>query len=145
MIPNRTVMSLREEELLSLELPCDFGAPAVVRAELEKFEWLGWVLGDLLLISTELINCVVLRCGADGEHPLRVAGRLTDGHLRLEVTTAEGRSAPSEADEDPVEEEWRQMIIAQLAASWGEEDAPGYGIWAEVEVPEASVRRLPRP
>src|ERR1700759_4627855 len=82
MIPDRTVMSPPTEEVLSLELPCDFGAPGLVRGALEELDWLGWVLGDVLLISTELINCAVLKCGASSEKALRVAGGLPEGGMQ---------------------------------------------------------------
>lgn len=137
-------MSPPKEELLSLELPCDFGAPGLARAHLEGLDWLGWVLGDVLLISTELINCAVLRCGASSDHVLRVSGWLTDGIIHLEVNCpTEPRQGATDEDGATSDEDWTHMIIEQLAARWGERDTSGYAIWADLEVPELPVHPLP--
>lgn len=47
-------MPRRTKQILSLDVPCDSGAPGLVRAALGRMDYLGAVVGDVVLVASEL-------------------------------------------------------------------------------------------
>lgn len=124
--------------LFSLRLPCDTAAPGRVREELARLEWVGWVLGDVMLVADELVTNAVLHSGCPVGDPLQVSAHLALGHLRISVLDP-GLSATDAAVRPTASEDggWGLMIVEQLSARWGAERDRGYNVWAEVEIPQA--------
>jgi anti-sigma regulatory factor (Ser/Thr protein kinase) len=132
-----------ERELARITTRCDRFAPAFVRAALGQLPDLGWVLGDAMLVASELVSNAVRhsRC-ADGEL-LTVCLTRTGNQLRIAVRDP-GRSARTatlslrpDGDGDGG---LGLVVVEQLTARWGAErcDA-GYGVWAELQMQTESA------
>ena len=48
---------------MALTLPCAPSASAAVREELSRLDGLGWVIGDAMLVASELVNNAVVHSG----------------------------------------------------------------------------------
>jgi anti-sigma regulatory factor (Ser/Thr protein kinase) len=120
-------------EVLSLEVPCDRDAPGTVREALLDVDSLGWVVGDVMLVASELVTNAVLHSGCLDEHVLRVQVCLHDRNIRISVWDP-GLSDKT-AEVGTVERGvggWGLQIVEQLAAAWGSERGDGYRVWAEL-------------
>jgi anti-sigma regulatory factor (Ser/Thr protein kinase) len=120
---------------LRLELPCDQTAPAAVRHALADSGDDRWVIGDVMLVASELVTNAVLHSGCDPDDVVSVQVRLTpeailcsvsDPHRTAEVATP--------APEDGLPGGFGLRVIEQVAARWGTEcERDGrYRVWAEV-------------
>jgi anti-sigma regulatory factor (Ser/Thr protein kinase) len=128
-------------EVLCLEVPCDRDAPGMVRQALLDLDSLGWVLGDVMLVASELVTNAVLHSGCVDEHLLTVRGWLGDGQIRISVLDPglsggsvqlgdENRDGGSASDARAGG--WGLQIVDQLAARWGSERGEGYLVWADM-------------
>jgi anti-sigma regulatory factor (Ser/Thr protein kinase) len=126
-------------EVLSLDLPCDTEAPALVRAALAEQGDLGWVVGDAMLVASELVTNAVLHSGSGSEHVLHVTAAVDGGCLRICVEDpgpSAGAVAPlpmsplqiSEFSDGGV----GLLIVDQLVDRWGVERDGRYRVWAEL-------------
>lgn len=122
-------------EVLALEVPCDRDAPGRVRQALMDLESLGWVLGDVMLVASELVTNAVLHSGCLDHHQLKVRAGLGDRQIRISVTD------PGLSGDDAEIPElrgsaggWGLRIVDQLAAEWGAERDDGYRVWAEMSL-----------
>jgi anti-sigma regulatory factor (Ser/Thr protein kinase) len=131
-------------ELLSLEVPCDSNAPRVVRNALAKFDSLGWVLGDITLVASELVTNAVLHSGCAREDVLRVEVRVRRGGVEISVQDpglSDQIAQPRPQEE--LEGGWGLRVVEQLTTRWGSERGSGYRVWAEVALPSVSTRGSP--
>jgi serine/threonine-protein kinase RsbW len=122
-------------EVLSLEVPCDRDAPGAVREALNAIDSLGWVLGDVMLVASELVTNAILHSGCVDEHVLKVKAALSPDRMVISVIDPglSGKTAhPRPADREEAVSGWGLRIVDQLAARWGSERAEGYRVWAEV-------------
>lgn len=134
------------DELLALELPCDDAAPGAVREALEQFERLGWILGDLMLVASELVTNAVLHSGCLSDSTLRVGAWVApDGMIAISVSDPgnSGESAKPRPAAEFAGGGWGLMIVDQLAARWGTERSDGYRVWAEMAIPAYEVSAAP--
>lgn len=126
------------KELLRLAVRCDEHAPRAVRAAMSRLTDLGWVLGDAMLVASELVTNAV-RHSLCAEEELLSVNVSKDGRLKIAVLDpgASGQSA---------EIAHRQMglgglglkVVEQLAQAWGtDRRGDGYEVWAELELPAA--------
>jgi anti-sigma regulatory factor (Ser/Thr protein kinase) len=126
-------MMMRSAELLSLQVPCDREAPGVVREALTDVECPGWVLGDVMLVASELVTNAVLHSGCWDQHLLDVEVQMAGDRVNISVRDPglSGRTArPVEAES--VAGGWGLRIVAELSQSWGTDRGDGYRVWAEV-------------
>jgi serine/threonine-protein kinase RsbW len=120
--------------MLALDLPCDTEAPAAVRAALAEQADLGWIIGDAMLVASELVTNAVLHSGCSQEHVLHVTAALDGGCVRICVEDpglAAGSLGPlriSEFSDAGV----GLLIVDQLVDRWGAERDGGYRVWAEL-------------
>src|ERR1700742_399896 len=118
----------RDETLMAVTLPCAPSASAAVREELSHLDELGWILGDVMLVASELVNNAVVHSGGMPQHDLEVcASRRAD---RLTVSVRDPgfsgqRAAPSPATDLQVGG-WGMQIVEALSERWGEERGDGY-------------------
>lgn len=123
-----------EQVLLERELPCDVNAPADVREALSGLGSLGWAVGDVLQVASELVGNAVRHSGCrPGDH-VQVSASLQSGLVRIAVRDP-GRSgdvAHVREPEDFDDGGLGLMIVDQLSQRWGAERADGYLVWAEV-------------
>lgn len=119
-------------ESFSMAVPCDPRAPAAVRDALDRREDIGWVLGDAMLVASELVTNAVLHSGCSGDETIEVCVEVRSERLRISVRDPgrSGRNAEVRAGQ-PVGG-WGLRVVEQLAERWGSERTEGYQVWAEV-------------
>jgi anti-sigma regulatory factor (Ser/Thr protein kinase) len=125
----------RDETLMALTLPCAPSASAAVREELSQLDGFGWVLGDVMLVASELVNNAVLHSGGMPHHDLEVRASRRAGRLTLSVRDP-GLSGSRAGTVPRAEREvggWGLQIIEALCERWGEERDHGYRVWAEID------------
>jgi anti-sigma regulatory factor (Ser/Thr protein kinase) len=138
------------KQILALELPCDPTAPRVVRDALHELDWLGWVLGDVTLVASELVANAVTHSGAKPDDTLQVRAELDEDRLRIAVHDP-GRSGSIAHVRTGDPEEgggWGLLIVEQLSQRWGAESNDGQVVWADVALPGTEAeptlsRRVP--
>jgi hypothetical protein len=122
---------------MALTVPCAPTAPAVVREELSHFDEFGWVLGDVMLVASELVNNAVSHSGGMPHHELQV--RASRQAERLTISVRDPGLSGSHADPkpraDPQMDGWGLQIVDALSERWGEERGNGYLVWAEISLP----------
>jgi anti-sigma regulatory factor (Ser/Thr protein kinase) len=126
----------RRDEVLSLVVPCDNDAPRVVRAALRRFESLGWVLGDIVLVASEIVTTAVRESGCIRDQVLMVRASLSRD--RMTISVRDPGPSGGDAQPPPVVDiganGWGRRIVEELAIRWGTERDHGYHVWAEVAV-----------
>jgi len=121
------------EEVLSLDVPCNTEAPALARAALAEQDEFGWVIGDAMLVASELVTNAVLHSGCSEEHVLHVTATVGPGCLRICVEDpglAAGTVTPlqiSEFSDGGI----GLLIVDHLVNRWGAERDGPYRVWAE--------------
>ncbi len=118
-----------------MEVPCDEHAPGTIRDALDGSMDLGWVLGDVMLVASELVTNAVLHSGCSEDHRIHVDVRRESEQLVIMVrdpglSQAEAQQRPGQAAGG-----WGLVIVDQLAQRWGTERTDGYCVWAEVALP----------
>jgi anti-sigma regulatory factor (Ser/Thr protein kinase) len=123
--------------LMALTLPCAPTASAAVREELSRIDGLGWILGDVMLVASELVNNAVVHSGGMPHHDLQVSASRHAGRLTLSVRDP-GLSGGSAESAPPAKRQvggWGLRIVEALCERWGEERGDGYRVWAEIDLP----------
>jgi anti-sigma regulatory factor (Ser/Thr protein kinase) len=123
--------------LLALTLPCAPAASATVRAELSRLDDLGWVLGDVMLVASELVNNAVLHSGGQAAHELTIRASREDDLLTLSVSDP-GLSESDAQLTRPRDLQvggWGLQIVDALCERWGEDRDHGHRVWAEIAMP----------
>jgi anti-sigma regulatory factor (Ser/Thr protein kinase) len=130
--------SARPAQVLSLGVPCDSTAPAVVRAALGRIEGLGSAIGDVLLVASELVTNAVVHSGGSAADVLTVTATVRRGELLISVEDPgrSGQSAQTRPRDDSQPHGLGLRIVEQLASDWGAEHGPGYRVWAELALPD---------
>jgi anti-sigma regulatory factor (Ser/Thr protein kinase) len=139
-------MAEHSSTLVQVEVRCDRTAPFAVRQVLRKLDSLGQVLGDLVLIASELVSNAVLYSGCSKEDVIKVRLDRARDHLLLSVWDpgVSGRSATVAVAEQRAFGGFGLRLVERLARCWGTERADGYRVWAEVAL-SAPTRRGTRP
>lgn len=121
---------------LRLTVPCDRRAPAAVREAVHGCGTVQPVLGDALLVASELVTNAVLHSGCKSEETLEVCVRRTDRAVAISVHdpgTSGTTAAPVEAIS--ATSGYGLWIIERLSQRWGHERTDGYRVWAELALP----------
>jgi anti-sigma regulatory factor (Ser/Thr protein kinase) len=115
---------------------CDELAPHAVRDAMANMQDLGWILGDAMLVASELVTNAVRHslCTEDDYLAVSIS---RDGRLHIAVVDPGGSGKDAEIAHRPLELGGLGLkVVEQLAASWGtERRMDGYRVWAELEVP----------
>ena len=97
---------------------------------------LGWVLGDAMLVASDLVTKAVRQslCSEDELLTVRVT---RDGWVRISVLDPGGSGERAEIAERPVELGGLGLkVVDVLAREWGaERRTDGYEVWAELDLP----------
>jgi serine/threonine-protein kinase RsbW len=114
---------------------CDELAPAAVRDSMTSLSDLGWVLGDAMLVASELVTNAVRHSRCTEEEFLRVL-ITRDGRLRIAVLDPGRSGRKAEIAERPVELGGLGLkVVEALATEWGaERHGEGYTVWAELDL-----------
>lgn len=120
-------------EVAQLMPECDKFAPGAVRHALAELPDLEWVLGDAMLVASELVTNAVLHSMCEEGDRLRVAMYRDDARLRISVIDPGTSGKTARIAKDPGS--WGGLglvVVDQLAARWGSEHHDdGYEVWAE--------------
>lgn len=134
-------------ELARITVPCDSGAPVVVRRRLEALPNLGWVLGDAMLVATELVTNAVRHSMCDEGERLVVSVDKQADHIRISVRdpgTSGGTARIAEKNDGFGGLGLR--IVERLSTHWGSNRQPdGYEVWAQMPLVEAESRKSRAP
>lgn len=112
----------------------DSFAPVRVRRELAQLPELGWLLGDAMLVATELVTNAVRHSGCNEQDLLSVSVSPEEDHVRISVRDP-GRSGGTAriAATDNWNGGLGLRIVDELATHWGSNrDRDGYEVWAEL-------------
>jgi anti-sigma regulatory factor (Ser/Thr protein kinase) len=122
--------------MLQLELPCNRAAASAVREAMSRVDGLGWVLGDAMLVATELVNNAVTHSGCDESHAIEVAIHREGDGIVISVRDPgrAGRAAAVLCEAVEVGGGLGLMIVDALARRWGADRDQGYHVWAELAV-----------
>jgi serine/threonine-protein kinase RsbW len=124
------------EDLLRMCVKCDEYAPQAVREALAGLSDLGWILGDAMLVASELVTNAV-RHSVCTEDDFLAVSISRDGRLRISVLDPGGSKTEAKIADRPIELGGLGLkVVEQLSATWGSElRADGYRVWAELEIP----------
>lgn len=121
-------------DLMRLEVACDRDAAGAVRAAIGRLEQLGWIVGDAMLVASELITNIVVRTGIDARR--RVTVQLTETADALTVSARDpgGSRLPAVPGDDTPATEFGLglLVVDALARQWGTDHDDGYRVWAEL-------------
>jgi Histidine kinase-like ATPase domain len=120
-------------EVARFEVPCDRSAPVLVRRRLAEIPDLGWMLGDAMLVATELVTNAVRHsmCGLDDG--LLVSVRAGPDHVHICVRDPGISGGTARILEETDFGGLGLRIIEQLATHWGSNrESDGYEVWAQL-------------
>lgn len=121
---------------LQLTLACDSAAPGAVRQALSSLRGLGPLLGDALLVASELVTNAVRHSGATEQDMLHVRVARSKNHLV--ITVHDPGNSRTDAHIPPCPEVpfggVGLRVVDQLADRWGTDRKrdDGYSVWAEL-------------
>jgi anti-sigma regulatory factor (Ser/Thr protein kinase) len=99
-----------------------------VRAWLAGLDHLGWVIGDAMLVSSELVTNAVLQ-SEDPSGWIEVS--VSERGERIVIAVSDGRSAQRMPDLEAQDGVGR-VIVEAVARRWGSESGPPHTVWAEL-------------
>lgn len=121
-------------EAANITVRCDELAPVTVRRALASLTDLGWVLGDAMLVATELVTNAVRHSLCHESDELIISVRREQDYVRVSVRDPgrSGTTARSARETDPFGQ-LGLKIVEQLTARWGSDrGADGYEVWGEL-------------
>jgi hypothetical protein len=147
----------QSERELRIELPCDTTAPASARAALRDLAAslpgpagrgggslrLDWIIGDAVLVASELVTETVLHsgCAPDGTlalvvtaAPRRLLVSVQAGADSAEADRGHPGESASHAASGDIQEPTPLRIVERLSRQWGRSD-DGRAVWAELALP----------
>jgi anti-sigma regulatory factor (Ser/Thr protein kinase) len=130
-------------EAANITVRCDELAPVTVRRALAPLADLGWMIGDAMLVATELVTNAVRHSLCREEDELFVSVWRDRDLVRITVRDP-GRSGATArlADESEPFGQLGLKIVEQLTAQWGSNrGADGYEVWAELPLVAAEQTR----
>jgi signal transduction histidine kinase len=130
-----------------MTVPCDSMAPVNVRRRLAELPDLGWVLGDAMLVATELVTNAVRHSMCKQGDDLFVSIDQERDHVRICVRDPGTSGGTARIVE---ENDWfgglGLRIVEQLAAHWGSNrEAEGYEVWAQLPLLQGGRRAQSTP
>ena len=129
-------MKENRQAVVTLRLPCDAQAPARVRAALAEQRELGWIIGDVMLVASELVTNAVLHSFGSVSHELHFTAEVGEDRVRICVEdpgVPAGVVTPLQISEFS-DAGVGLLIVDHLADRWGAARDGGYRVWAEFDV-----------
>jgi hypothetical protein len=157
----RVARGEQSEPALRIELPCDAKAPATARDGIRDLDsslragaeggggslggslGLEWIVGDAVLVASELVTETVLHSGCAPDGMLAVEVTVAPGRLLVSVEATAPRAGDDRADpsgaspragsgdaHDPA----RLRIVERLSRQWGR-SSDARALWAELALP----------
>ena len=115
-------------------LPCDESAPARARAALRSLDPGDPLIGDAMLLASELVTNAVRHSGCDVTDRIGLRAELLGASVRIEVRDpALSGSVPFAAVEQDLFGGMGLRLVEALSDSWGaERDHEHQLVWAEI-------------
>ena len=125
-----------DTDVLRVTVRCDQFAPQVVRQMISDLPEPEWIIGDAMLVASELVTNAVRHSSCTEQELLNVSIS-RDGQLRISVTDPGASGRTAQIAERAVESGGMGLkLVAELATRWGAQRTPvGYNVWAELELP----------
>lgn len=119
---------------MRIALPCDSLAPVVARRHLATLPSLGWLLGDAMLVATELVTNAVRHSSCHRGDVLVVSVSRDSAHVRVAVHDPGRSGDAARIARRPAHDGGLGLrIVEQLAVRWGSQrDDDGYEVWADL-------------
>jgi len=123
------------QDLVSLTVRCDELAPRLVREAVAELSDMDGVLGDAMLVASELVTNAVRHSSCTRDEFL-IVSITRDGWLRISVFDPGRSGHGAEIATRPIELGGMGLkVVEEVARSWGtERRADGYKVWAELEL-----------
>jgi hypothetical protein len=123
-------------ELVNLELPCDRQAPAAVRGAIhDRAGETDWMLGDAILVASELVTNAVLHSGCAEDESIQVRVGVQPQRLLISVRDPGDSGHDARVRLSPAVGGWGLRIVEALTERWGTDRGKGYRVWAELALP----------
>jgi serine/threonine-protein kinase RsbW len=116
---------------LRLQLPCDSHAPSAVREALRELD-VGWIVGDAMLVASELVTNAVVHSGCTEEELIDVRIELDRDRLLIAVRDPGTSGGTARVREDATFGGMGLRVVEQLARRWRSERSDGHHVWAEL-------------
>jgi anti-sigma regulatory factor (Ser/Thr protein kinase) len=118
---------------MTMSVRCDRAAPSAVRAWLCELDGLNWVLGDVMLVASELVTNAVRQAGESGEGWIEVSVSQRDSGILIRVSDP----GPAGDAERPVgdleaDEGLGLRLVEALTRRWGVLRGAPHTVWVEV-------------
>ena len=113
-----------------LHIRCDRHAPAVVRSSLQEFDGIGWPMGDVMLVASELVTNAVRHSGARAHDLIEVQVKLDCNVLFISVSDPGDRGEVELQSEDKEPGGMGLRIVEEVAIRWGAERRDGHRVFA---------------
>jgi serine/threonine-protein kinase RsbW len=123
---------------LNLQVLCDESAPVAVREALREFAGIGWILGDAMLVASELVTDAVLHSGCDETDLLDVEVRLRREQMTISVRDPAPATPVAQSWPADMSERISLWVVQQLADRYGAEGGVRHHVWAEVALPSGA-------
>lgn len=131
---NPGIKQLMTGDVARITVACDSLAPVSVRRQLAELPDLGWLLGDALLVATELVTNAIKHSMCQPGDALVVTVDKQPEYVRICVRDPGVSGVTARIlDGNGSFEGLGLRIVEQLATHWGSNrDADGYEVWAEL-------------
>ncbi len=117
--------------VMTTAVRCDRAAPSAVRKWLCELDDLGWVIGDLMMVASELVtNAVLQSAGAEGWIDVTVTRR--DDRLVIAVADSAPREDPQQIGDLEAGDGLGRVLVEALTRRWGVERGRRHVVWAEI-------------
>jgi hypothetical protein len=114
--------------MTSISVRCDRAAPCAVRAWLMSLDHFGWMIGDAMLVSSELVTNAVLQSDDPSDWIEVSVGERGERFL---IAVSDRRAAQRMPDLE-AQDGIGRVIVEAVARRWGSESGPPHTVWAEL-------------
>ena len=111
-----------------------------VRAALKRCDLGGDLVGDVLVVTSELVTNAVRHGGASPDAPVQIRMAIDGGRLRIEVTDPGPGFAPEPTIEPGAHGGFGLRLLADQSDGWGVERGDGTTVWFELELEPAVAK-----
>ena len=126
-------MTTGPQEILSVDVACDAGAPGAVRSALAGLACLGDDHDDVMLVASELVTNAVVHSGCIHDDLLAVRASISGDQLTISVhDPGVSEQAAQPRGDAGAGGGWGLRIVEKLATRWGSHRNDGYRVWAEL-------------
>jgi anti-sigma regulatory factor (Ser/Thr protein kinase) len=127
-----------EKSVLELDLEHSREAPSMARAAISAFsenrDLDAATLATLTLLVSEVVTNAVIHPDVEPPCGIRLAARITEGRIRVEVSDEGSGFTPQPRDPERSDRGYGLYLLEQQARAWGVELGSGNTVWFELIV-----------